>query len=64
MDRDLNNAFLDVDFEDSKLSEDPTEDEKTKVETVDIFLEKGEFVDEDTINCNLDNVSSRTYKIV
>ena len=47
-----------------KLSEDPTDDENTKVETVDIDFEDVEIIQVDIVSTNPVNISNETYKTV
>ena len=47
-----------------KLSEDPIDDENTKVENVDIYFEEVAIVEVDIVSMNPDNVSNGTYKTV
>ena len=59
-----NNVSRNTNIKPSKLSEDPTEDEKTKVETVDISFEKVAIIEVDIVSMNPVNVSNGTYKTV
>ena len=59
-----NNASPKANFKPSKLSEDPTDDENTKVETVDIYFEEVAIIEVDIVSTNPDNVCNQTYKTV
>ena len=59
-----NNGSPNANFKPSKLSEDPTEDENTKVETVDIYFEEVAIIEVDIVSMNPVNVSNGTYKTV
>ena len=59
-----NNDSPNANFEAFKLSEDPTDDENSKLETVNIYFEEVAIVEVDIVSRNPVNVSNGTYKTV